>query len=60
MTSEQITRLQQFADQHGSDWRNVLRAMWFNGTDATQPDGHLLRQIRNTVGPSALESVAIG
>jgi hypothetical protein len=59
ITNEQNTRLLQFADQHGPDWRDALRLLWLQGIDATQPDGHLLRQIRNTVGPSKLEKVML-
>ena len=60
MTNEQRDRLQQFRDEHGRNWKDKLRMLWMRGADTREPDGHLLRQIRNTVGPSGLEKVKLG
>lgn len=56
---ETLDRIRAFADQHGPDWRNVLRDMWMTGADTSQPDGHLLRAVRNRIGPSGLEYIHI-
>lgn len=59
MTEEQRTRLKQFAAAHGPNWRDKLREMWMTGQDSGQPEGHLLRQVRNQVGPSKLDQLEI-
>ena len=53
-TAEQLARLQSFAAEHGRNWKSELLGMWLNGRDANQHDGHLLRQVRNQLGPSWL------
>jgi len=47
LTPEQLLRIEQFKEKHGREWRSTLQLMWSTGTDVRQPDGHLLRQIRN-------------
>lgn len=51
---EQLKRLLEFAKEHGRAWRYDLDLLWCNGRDANERDGHLLRQIRNQLGPSWL------
>jgi hypothetical protein len=57
MTDEQRDQLKQFAAQHGRNWKSKLRELWMRGADANEPSGHLLRQVRNQVGPSGLDKV---
>ena len=45
-----------FAKKHGRQWKSELNNAWLNGDDAREPDGHLLRQVRNQLGPSWLQS----
>lgn len=59
LTPEQRQRLQQFAFVHGKTWKKTLNDMWWDGSDAYQHDGHLLRQIRNQHGPQWLEGVRL-
>lgn len=54
-THEHVAALQRFADRRGRYWKATLRCMWFNGRDIDEPDGALLRQIRNQLGPEWLE-----
>ena len=46
-----------FATRHGRTWRADLAAAWLSGRDAAEPDGHLLRQVRNRFGPAWLRDV---
>lgn len=55
-TDEQRAALASFAARHGRTWKAKLLAMWANGRDANEPEGGLLRQVRNAFGPSWLES----
>lgn len=57
LTPEQRARLIAFAEQHGSNWKAKLKRLWWSGADAQERDGHLLRQVRNTIGPSRLDSL---
>lgn len=57
ISQEIMDRLKQYADEHGRNWKQKLRDQWFNGSDANEPNGHLLRQARNKIGPGALENV---
>lgn len=50
-TVGQLQRLREFAAEHGRDWKVILNGMWLSGRDANQRDGHLLRQVRNQLGP---------
>lgn len=58
-TAEQLEAVRAFAARHGSDWREALAQAWWTGRDASQPGGHLLRQVRNTCGPSWLATAKI-
>ena len=51
---EQMDALLAFKERHGRSWRMKLNEMWLDGRDASQPGGHLLRQIRNNFGPQWL------
>ena len=59
LTEEQCVRLREFAAEHGRRWRSVLRELWMSGCDVAEPRGHLLRQVRNTVGPSGLDKIRL-
>ena len=52
---EQSQALAGFAARYGAHWKRKLLDMWMNGTDASEPQGHLLRQVRNTYGPVWLQ-----
>jgi len=56
LTAEQQQALNNFAAKHGRTWRSKLRAMWFSGQDAVQPDGAYLRQVRNQQPPAFLDA----
>lgn len=58
-TPEQLAAVQAFRAKHGRTWRADLLAAWLNGRDASEPDGHLLRQVRNQLGPRWLASAVI-
>ena len=53
---EQLEALQRFADSRGRMWKSDLNTAWMNGADAREDGGHLLRQVRNTLGPKWLHS----
>ena len=54
-----LAAIRYFAAQHGKFWKRRLRSMWWSGSDATLPNGALLRQIRNEHGPAWLESFVL-
>jgi hypothetical protein len=54
LTAEQQSALVAFATRHGRNWKSALRRLWDTGRDDREPDGPLLRQVRNTLGPSGL------
>lgn len=54
LNAQQHERLLAFKAEHGRTWKFKLLVMWANAQDAQQEDGHLLRQIRNDLGPSWL------
>ena len=56
-TAEQLAAVAAFATRHGRTWRADLAAAWLAGTDASEPAGHLLRQVRNRFGPRWLRDV---
>lgn len=58
-TSEQLAAVKAFAARHGRYWKRALNNAWFNGSDAREPDGALLRQVRNQFGPSWLAKVKL-
>lgn len=59
-TPEQLAAVAAFALRHGLAWKEALASAWWNGSDCREPDGHLLRQVRNRYGPAWLESVEVG
>lgn len=58
-TPEQLSRLQSFAQAHGRYWKRELSDMWQDGRDAREQDGHLLRQVRNQLGPRWLAAFTL-
>lgn len=58
-TFEQERRLRLFAESGGQGWKDTLQNLWLTGRDAALPDGHLLRQIRNDLGPSWLANLKL-
>lgn len=54
LTDEQREALTTFAAKHGSRWKDRLLDAWMTGRDASEPNGHALRQVRNRFGPSWL------
>ena len=59
LNPEQLQALQDFARDMGRNWKHILRAKWEGGTDTQMPNGPLLRQVRNTIGPSGLQQLRI-
>lgn len=59
MSIEQRERLLRFIRETGTDWKDKLNRLWWTGQDASLPDGHLLRQIRNQLGPVWLAQLEI-
>ena len=49
-----LSRLRDFRQQHGPQWRSKLRLVWLAGRDGND---HLLRQARNLIGPSGLDRI---
>lgn len=58
-TAEQINALQRFASQHGRTWKYKLLVAWHTGRDESMPDGALLRQVRNQLGPLWLKKAVL-
>ncbi len=54
---EQRAALIAFRDKYGRTWKTELNDRWLNGKDASEPNGHLLRQIRNRQGPTWLNNL---
>ena len=54
----QLAALQRYADTCGRGWKRMLSTAWETGQDAREPDGPLLRQVRNEYGPQWLYSKA--
>jgi hypothetical protein len=54
MNYEQQRRIDDFKARYGRTWKTKLSDLWMNGQDAQEPDGHLLRQVRNQFGPDWL------
>jgi hypothetical protein len=59
LSPELLDRLRRFAEGNGRTWRAKLREVWLRGDEARYPDSHLLRQLRNAVGPSGLDRVEL-
>ena len=51
---EQLAAVRAFKEKHGHDWKVDLLNAWLTGKDASEPNGHLLRQVRNQFGPTWL------
>jgi hypothetical protein len=49
-TAEQLAAVRAYAARKGPHWKHKLMDAWLDGSDAYQPDGHLLRQVRNQLG----------
>jgi hypothetical protein len=58
-TPEQLDALRAFAAKYGRFWKDVLLTKWITGTDANEPNGHLLRQVRNQGGPRYLAGLKL-
>ena len=54
LSPEQQAAIDAFAAKYGASWKHKLQIAWLAGTDTAQPNGHLLRQVRNQFGPSWL------
>ena len=54
LSTEQQAAIDAFAAKYGASWKHKLQIAWLAGTDTAQPNGHLLRQVRNQFGPSWL------
>ncbi len=54
LTPEQANALLTFARRHGRYWKRKLAELWQSGRDSGEPEGPLLRQIRNGGGHSLL------
>jgi hypothetical protein len=53
-SAEQLAAVEAFAAKYGKlrgGWQEHLLTVWMSGADAREPDGHLLRQLRNQFGP---------
>ena len=50
-----VVALNAFAEKYGRYWKRELMDRWLNGKDVNEPNGHLLRQVRNQLGPKWLE-----
>ena len=59
MTAEQKAALRAYALRNGRFWKRRLWAAWIDGADAKEPEGAVLRQIRNTHGPSLLTRIGL-
>jgi hypothetical protein len=56
-STEQLAAIEAFAAKYGNlrgGWKEHLLTVWMSGADAREPNGHLLRQLRNQFGPSWL------
>jgi hypothetical protein len=51
LTTEMELALVEFAAKYGRTWKQTLRDAWMSGNGL---DAGLLRQVRNTMGPSWL------
>jgi hypothetical protein len=57
-TREQLQALEDYAARHGRQWKRQLLDDWLSGRDAREPQGPLLRQLRNRFGPRWLQTYA--
>lgn len=54
---EQLAAVAAYAERHGAQWKNKLHMAWLTGNDTSEPQGALLRQVRNQYGPKWLTKV---
>lgn len=54
LDAEQAAALQTYATKHGRRWKSILNNVWMGG--APYDDGGILRGLRNTHGPTWLQS----
>lgn len=59
LTPAQTAALASFAERNGPRWKDKLNALWLDGADDREPEGPLLRQIRNAIGPSGLRQLSL-
>ena len=48
LTATELKVLRAFAEANGRNWRAQLRRLWATGKDDQQPEGAVLRRIRNS------------
>ena len=58
-TEEQLAAVRAFKEKHGRNWKVALMDAWLSGEDESEPNGHLLRQVRNQQGPVWLSKAFI-
>lgn len=58
-TADQLTALTAYKTKYGRQWKTKLLTAWLYGTDCKEPAGHLLRQVRNQLGPQWLEGASV-
>ena len=51
ITPEQRAAVDAYAAKYGRFWKQKLLLAWQTGRDTAEPNGHLLRQVRNQAGP---------
>jgi hypothetical protein len=56
---EHRAALKAYAQRNGRFWKRKLLVAWSTGRDADEPDGALLREIRNRHGPSLLQGLSL-
>lgn len=62
-SAEQLAAIEAFAAKYAKlrgGWQEHLLTCWMSGADAREPSGHLLRQVRNSFGPSWLAKYRSG
>jgi hypothetical protein len=60
LTKEHARALIDFKTKHGRRWKDKLKRLWATGKDERHPDGALLREVRNEIGPVDLDKVVVG
>lgn len=53
LTDQEVKALQDYAARHGRSWKRILNYAWMG--EAPRDDGHILRKLRNTHGPTWLD-----
>ena len=59
LSPERKAALKAYAARNGPFWKRALWTAWLNGEDADEPEGPVLRQIRNACGPAILKRVQL-